>query len=561
MKVRLTTLFLLAIATVGSTGAGSGRQVGTLTVTTLNCVQDLAGTPTLSYLRMNDRSLGHGLLHGPMGLDRESGADGVKLAPGVYRFVLRLAAGNYEIYLRSGRCFGGQVMAIVLPGKERSVSMVAGDAWTMLFDHDHSGVAGTIAKVNTKLALLNADDPDDSRFVDVEDGAFYADSLQRSRWLLRAWADCCAYADFPIDLSGVRPGEYVTVALSPSDVRKRLGYRGPLFSSPSFVAATSGGVWYTNVGRDSVGILESTGLRKEFALARGRSPQLIVADDGDGAWFSEGGGFVGHADAVGNVTELKLGTANEQPRIIRFVREDNRAILAITAYPDGLFLIDPLHGIQRLQVPADISLSEVGISSSRSVWFNVRNKNDIARLENGAFIRVPVAPVPITPDVARVGEAFFSVKQSRGPNALLGTFQQSTGRDLGDSLEAVSDGAGGAWILDCFRNVVTHAGAQAQSRTFDGIGCPTMGIADDSGGVWFVAGRPGQLWHITHENASTSYALPIETEEIGNLCLDVRGEVWFPDRGRNRLRYFSKGRFGQVDLGNPGATPHLTIVQ
>ena len=57
------------------------------------------------------------------------------------------------------------------------------------------------------------------------------------------------------------------------------------------MAATSGGVWYTNVGRDSVGILESTGLRKEFALARGRSPQLIVADDGDGAWFSEGGGL------------------------------------------------------------------------------------------------------------------------------------------------------------------------------------------------------------------------------------------------------------------------------
>ena len=52
------------------------------------------------------------------------------------RLPFRPAAGGRKfanLDLPTGRCFGGQVMAIVLPGKERSVSMVAGDAWTMLF--------------------------------------------------------------------------------------------------------------------------------------------------------------------------------------------------------------------------------------------------------------------------------------------------------------------------------------------------------------------------------------------------------------------------------------------
>ncbi|MGC1985054.1 MAG: hypothetical protein WA668_06660 [Candidatus Cybelea sp.] len=562
MTLRPFLLTLSLAATLGLAQTDAPKSVGTLTVTTIDCLEDLSSLPQLSYLKMNDRNLAHGFLHGPTTMSTPGKAVGRRIAPGVSRFTLTLLAGNYEIYGRSAGCPNGQVMAVVLAGSSRSTSLVLGGFWSMAFDHDHAGLAGMLRMPVARLELVGEGGGSDTRFVDVENGAFYADSLQRAKWTLRIWVDCCRHANFPIDLSGVRPGDYVTVALSAADVLGRLGYTGTLFSNPAFVAGSSSGTWFTNDGRDTVGIAKLDGTHREFSLPRGHSPHFIVSDGKQGAWFSEAGGFVGHAGPLGDITEVALSSAGDRrtPRIERLLPQSDGSLLVTAAYPSRLFRISADRRVSEIAVPADVKLYEAAVGEDGTVWFNVNDAADLARVSGSTIVVERAASKKLAPDLTRANLAFYSLRQGAKASVLLATFQESGGGLSAETATAVSDRRGGVWLLDCFHDSVRHVNMSGIERHFDTPGCPEKGISDGDGGVWFVADRLQTLWHIGAGNTATNYRLPSQTATPGNLTLDGQGVLWFPEHGLNRIAFLRDGHFGEIDLGNPGATPHLTIV-
>ncbi len=561
MLRRLSLTLSLAAALSATALAYAHNSDGALTVTTIDCLEDLHSLPHLSYLKMNDRNLPHGLLHGPTSLSTSSETAGRHIAPGINRFTLALPPGNYEIYGRSDGCPGGQVMAVVLAGRSRSTSLVLGGWWSMLFDHDHAGLAGTLGIPVSRLDVARENGGSDGPFVNVEDGAFYVDSLQRTKWILRVWVDCCRHADFPIDLSGVRPGDYVTVALTASDVLARLEYTGTLFSNPSSIAGSFSGAWFTNDGRDAVGIARPDGTLREFSLPRGHSPQLIISDGKGGAWFSEADGIVGHTDSGGDVAEVSLSSIGDRspPRIVRLLPQPGGSLLVVSAYPSGLFRISSDRAVSRVLLTANLNLWEVGVSDDGAVWFNVTDADNLAKISTSKIVLERASPVKLAPDVTRANPVFYSLQQDSKTSVLLGTLQQSGGALSNSPPEAVSDGRGGVWILDCFHDSVRRV-SSGMDRHFDVTGCPEKGISDDAGGVWFVADRSQTLRHISLQGISTSYKFPNQTATPGNLTLDAQGVLWFTEHGANRIAFLKDGRFSEIDLGNPGATPNLTIV-
>jgi streptogramin lyase len=558
--LRLLILTTFMAASLSASVPAAERTVpATLTVITANCLEDLRAQPEIWYLKMNDRNLPHGFLHGRPTLARSPNMVGRKTAPGIYRFTLRLPAGNYEVYAGAGKCFGGQVMAAVLAGHARSTSLYLSSWWSMAFDHDHAGLAGVLHIPNARLDLVAADDNSETRFVDQEDGAFYVDSLQRMKWVLRVWVDCCRHSDFPIDLSGVRPGDYVVVSLNDFDALKRLTYTGTLFSDPAFVAGSSSGAWFTNADRDTVGIVRVDGSHAEYALSPGRSPNLIISDGRDGAWFSEASALVGHVDPHGETREISLTSVSKNTRIARLLLRPDGALLAMTAYPSKLFRILPDLTVQPINVPPTVDISQIGMGDDGSIWFNVKDQTDLAKLDGANFSIVSVAPKKLSADITRANEAFYAVSQQR-TSVVLGASQQSTGMPWPDSTVAVSDGRGGVWIIDCFSDGVRHVTSNGMTRRFSDLGCPEKGISDSAGGIWFIADRSRTLWHITSSDVSSSYRLPNQIATPGNLTLDARGVLWFPEHGINRIASLQNGYFREIDLGNPGATPNLTIV-
>lgn len=553
----LTTLMAAILS--ASVPAAERTLPATLTVVTANCLEDLHAQPEIWYLKMNDRSLPHGFLHGRPTLARSPKAVGGKIAPGLYRFTLPLPAGNYEVYASAGKCFGGQVMAAVLAGHARSTSLYLSSAWSMLFDHDHAGLAGVLQMPNARLDLVAADDNSETRFVDQEDGAFYGDSLQRMKWVLRVWVNCCRHADFPIDLSGVHPGDYVVVSLNAFDVLKRLAYTGTLFSDAAFVAGSSSGAWFTNGDRDTVGIVHPDGSHAEYPLTSGRSPNLIISDGKDGAWFSEAGALVGHVNARGETREISLTAVAKNTRIARLLLQPDGALLVVTAYPSQLFRILSDLTVRSINVPATVDISQIGVGDGGSIWFNVKDQSDVAKLDGANLSIEAVTPKKLSADITRANEAFYSIRQQR-TSVVLGTLQQSTGVSWPDSTVAVNDGRGGVWIIDCFSDGVRHVTSTGTTHRFSDLGCPEKGISDGTGGIWFIADRSRTLWHITLNDASSSYRLPNQIATPGNLTLDAQDVLWFPEHGINRIASLQNGYFREMDLGNPGATPNLRLI-
>jgi len=558
--LRLLMLTTLVAASLSASVTAADRTgPATLTVITANCLEDLHAQPEVWYLKMNDRNLAHGFLHGRPTLARSPKMVGEKVAPGIYRFRLRLPAGNYEVYAAAGKCFGGQVMAAVLAGHSRSTSLYLSSAWSMLFDHDHAGLAGVLHIPNARLDLVAADDNSETRFVDQEDGAFYADSLQRMKWILRVWVDCCRHADFPIDLLGVRPGDYVVVSLNEIDVLKRLAYTGTLFSDPAFVAGSASGAWFTNGDRDTVGFVRADGSQAEYPLSPSRSPNLIISDSKGGAWFSEAGALIGHVDPRGETREISLAPVSKSTRIARLLLQPNGSLVVVTAYPSKIFRILPDLTVQPIQLPPTVDISQIGVGDDGSIWFNIKDHTDVAKLDGANFSIVAVSPKNLSADVTRANEAFYAIRQQR-TSVVLRASQQSTGMPWPDSTEGVNDGRGGVWIIDCFSDSVRHVTSSGATHRFGDLGCPEKAISDTAGGIWFIADRSRTLWHITSSDASSRYRLPNQIATPGNLTLDAEGVLWFPEHGINRIALLQNGNFREIDLGNPGATPNLTIV-
>lgn len=430
----------------------------------------------------------------------------------------------------------------------------------MMFDHDHAGLAGTIGLEGTRLELLDPDGSYGARFVDVENGAFYVDSLQRKRWVLRVWVDCCRHSDFPIDLSGVHPGDYVTVALTASDVFRRIGYTGSLFSDPLFVAGSSSGAWYVNTGRSTVGIAKLDGTHKEFMLSPGHSPQFIIADGSGGAWFSESDNMIGHVDENGALTEVAIrdATAAKSLHVNRLLLERGGTLLAMSA--DRVFRISAQGAVQELTVPPQVELGYVGVGPDGTAWFNVNDASHLAVVRGAAVELERPIPTNLAPGIIRVNDAFYSVKETHGGDALIGMLQQSTDDSWSDEDEAVGDRAGGVWIGNCLEGRIRHVDAVGKVTPFEDLGCPQKSVSDGNGGIWFIRDHASVLEHLSDSNVATTYALPSQVATPGNLTLDGEGVLWFPEHGVNRVAYFKDGRFGEIDLGNPGATPSLTIV-
>jgi virginiamycin B lyase len=102
---------------------------------------------------------------------------------------------------------------------------------------------------------------------------------------------------------------------------------------PGGITTAHGAVWFTEFNRNRIGRLDGDGSMMEIQLPNpGSGPFGIVAADG-GVWFTElGGNRIGHIDLAGVLTELDVPTPASQPA-------------GITVGPDG--------GIWFTQINAD----------------------------------------------------------------------------------------------------------------------------------------------------------------------------------------------------------------
>jgi len=57
----------------------------------------------------------------------------------------------------------------------------------------------------------------------------------------------------------------------------------------------------------------------------------------------------------------------------------------------------------------------------------------------------------------------------------------------------------------------------------------------------------------------TRYPLPNPSAYPGRIAVAPDESVWFPEHGVNRIAFLKDGKLSEIDLGNPGATPHLII--
>jgi streptogramin lyase len=68
-----------------------------------------------------------------------------------------------------------------------------------------------------------------------------------------------------------------------------------------------------------------------------------------------------------------------------------------------------------------------------------------------------------------------------------------------------------------------------------------------------------KLTHVALDGQISSLTVPGNALPF-DLRVDATGALWFIESGANRIAAVRDGRIVQYDLGNPGATPHLTLV-
>ena len=539
----------------------------TLRVTTIQCLSDLHDRPELNVLQMNDRRLPHALLHYMPSTAVPFVGTPKHVAPGVDEFVFDLLPGNYEIYASAKGCHG-QMMALVLAGHERSVSLALGQSiWTAMFDHDHAGAAGTLTMPGASLELADAMDPSRTRAVPVQDGAVYLDSLQRMRWILRVTAGCCRHADFPLDLSGVRAGDYVTFALSAADVVRRLDYDGSVFSDPEVLAADEGGAWYSNPGRNAIGFVRLDGSHAEATLPGHKPPEFIVADGAGGAWFSRRyDPMVWHVDRQLAVTSVDLSMPKNSYVYALYPQAGPVVVVAGAGNPLSLFRVTPALAVSKIDVPAQVELGQVGAGPDGSLWFNVEDKDHVARLDDNAVHLVSGPPGSFTADVQRISDGFYYVAY-KGVNGrahqLIGASELSSGTDRDNFIaEIVHGNDGSVWIARCSDDTVQLVvpGATTPAQTYTAQACPSGIVPDGRGGAWFVRYETQAIVHIDASGKQTEFRASNPGANPFNLSVDSTGRVWFPEGGVNRIGSISGDRLQEIDLGNPGAMPGFTIV-
>ena len=559
-------LSLVAVGTIVARGAEAQRSV--LQVTTIQCLSDLHRIPELRVLRMNDRNLPHAFLHYTPSSAVLFDGNPRKLGLGVYQFNLRVLPANYEIYAESKSCFG-QMMAIVLADYPRKVALALGrNPWNMLFDHDHAGVAGTLAMPGAEVKLVAAGDDQTSRAVPIEQGAFYVDSLQRRRWLLRVSAGCCEYADFPVDLSGVRAGDYAIVTLTARNVIDRLNYKGTLFSDPSVVAAGTHEAWYSNPGRHAIGIVSQDGSHREVSLLGDGNAELITPDGGAGAWFTRYHQHkLWHVDKQLALEPLDI-PGTEKSTIVHLFPQRDRSVLVVV--DDGatksLYRVTPEGKLVRIAVPESVNLGFTGVAADGTIWFNVNDKDHVAKVDDDGIAIVDGNPTALAPGIKRVSNAIYYMIVPNGESRkdeLIGASGLSSGSyPEYSSLEIIDDGHGGAWISHCSEDMVEHvSGVPGESpRSFAAVGCPADPVSDGNGGVWFLRYRPQVIVHIDSAGSSREFPVPSQGANVGNLSLDGSGNLWFPEAAVNRIGLVRGGSVTEIDLGNPGASPGFTVI-
>lgn len=559
----VAVILWVSVAPIRSVAQGSSNADATLHVRTLRCLNDYRSQPTLRFIRMNDRDLPHAFLHGEPVTSVSSERAPKHLTPGVDEFVLRLPAANYELYGSSSSCFS-QTMVALLPGRERSVALAIDRGWwNLLFDHDHSALAGTLDMPGAHLELTNPTLPLYNRVVPLDRGAFYVDSLQRMRWVLRVSGGCCGEALFPIDLSGVRPGDYATVALTAADVVKRLGYNGPLFSDPGLVSGDADFAWYTNPGRSSVGRIATDGTHVEVTLPGMAVPELIVSDRHGGAWFSKtGDGSLWHVDEsltprpadLPKSAKVELIVSQSDGSVIAF-SDDSKSGSVYRVKLDG--------SVAKIEIPVGSDVGHMAVADE-TLWLNMNDVAHALRLSGDKFIVSGGSQQKITSDITRIGNAFFYVSTSNGGTQraeLTGIAGASSGHYPGYlSTLPTEDGLGGFWVADCPQKMLVHVTRSGEQTSTALSDCPIDLAHDAEGGVWLLLYQPQAIAHVSASGAMLRYSIPTAAANVANLSVDGRGHLWFSERAINCIGLIRNGKVQEFPLGNPGATPGFTVV-
>jgi virginiamycin B lyase len=533
-------------------------------LTMLNCLADLNSRPKVEILKMNGREFSHTFLDGPTGLSSPIHESAVETAPGIWQVDIGVEGGNYELYAYSKWCLG-QVMAAVLPRHRRSTSIALQQlpSWNALFDHDHGSFAVTIGVPGAMADLVDPDDASRTLDLDEEDGVFYADSLQRSEWLLRVRTGCCRTALFPVDMTGIYPGDFLEARLTAADVRKRLTFNSTYFSNAVTIATSAGHTWYVNGGRSSIGYIDASGTHKEFSLEKDVWAQraILAADDVGGVWFADWVNHrLGHVDADGTMRDIPLPGAQEGSVSIFSSGES----LWITLGSSGaLYRADRDLHLDHVALPANVNTETVGWDSHGLPWFNVNDRTSVAFTDSsGVHTTTSPTMVQLAPNLAMVGAAFLDVPINTGHGGgkeLVGVKERHSEAEF-SGYAAVRDGTR-IWMSDCFghRLALINGTTLVREISLPRSACPEEIAAYGSGGLWYREPRSMKLTHVALDGQISSLTVPGNALPF-DLRVDATGALWFIESGANRIAAVRDGRIVQYDLGNPGATPHLTLV-
>jgi len=574
--VTIRSMFVLALLSTAMCGASpaNDRAVSTIHVLTIGCLDDRGTLPKLRVLRMNDWTFSHMFLDGPTSLAGPATSNPRILSRGIYDFKVVLPTGNYEFYASTKLC-SGQAMAIMLPGRRRSITLSLGQGGS-LYDHDHAAMAGTIDMPGAQLELTSADGPGARRIPSIEGQAFYFDSLRRIRWLLNVHVGS-RVAEFPIDLSSLHSGDYATAALSSSDIISRLRYRGALFSDPVDIALDRGVVWYANPGRHTVGYVGRTGRHAAFALPPDWLPATVRADGAGGAWFSEWGpARLGHVDRDGAFSQHDFATKDDKEWQAFQILASGANVYALAWNSRTAYRLRPGLEPQPFPIPEDAAAYNAGLDGSGTLWLDLERTEQAARLDETGFQLLPAPAAEITKDIRSSKDIFFAVpsRYARGnasgitavperASASVVASDRFGKADFNSGYTAIRDDDRlGVWLSDCDHSIVFHLRASkvVQKRMLAQAECPYEMAADGMGGIWYAAVAKSMVAHLRRDGNTLRFPLPRTNVLPQALRVDEAGRLWFVEPGANKIAYLSSGHFTEIDLGNPGATPNFTIV-
>ena len=332
---------------------------------------------------------------------------------------------------------------------------------------------------------------------------------------------------------------------------------------PTRLTSSGGVVWYTDSGRNALGRMYANGAIREFALPPGGQPELIIPDGSGGVWFSRRGDpRPWHSDSHAALSVRAIG-APPYSWIERMLPDRDGSIVVVESGGTARSLYRATKEINTriTDIPAQPRLDMPSIAPDGSVWFNIENQTQVARLDGSLLTVVTMpnvfmrghSPGPPFFQVSRAQDVFFEIARIGDCRGAWdrGISLASSGGYPGAPFEAAGDGNGGGWVSDCALQMVVHIPVSLGSHHyFPQPDCPRDLVSDGARGVWFLRDRTQTIVHIDGGGNVATYPIRDPDGDVGSLGVDGAGTLWFVERAANRIGFIRKGSVHEVALGD-----------